>query len=363
MFRGVSSLHRFPTGNSQEDCYPKKKIPTVLQIVESGSTDYKEFSWVLMALVLGLCIVLWAASYFIDKYKNRHSVPQGAANASEARRERSRDKKYALDRIGEGTVYRFLLTSSYLGWIITLLTIFVQFFILVPFIMAADFDLLNDKSDVAYTWKCSRDNIVCEDKGDLNGLGWWIFAILMAAFLLGDIINGAMLIVFSAKAKHSFRRMVKYFASGVFLFSITLYVFYVSTIYNKVIAESNTAMIINSVAILFTMDVDEKLYMLIKDIGFVKDILTTEDEDMESNDDAQGTNMDDEANEDESRELIRTLREELEDTRRQDLGDRQQGLGDLESRMERMMENRIEDLRDMMIRPLAGSAHTSSDVV
>ena len=180
------------------------------------------------------------------------------------------DTKYAIETIGVGSVYSFLLGSNIGGWIIALATIGLQTFMLRPFILAADFDLSKDDSDLVYTWKCNRDSIICEDKNDLSPYGWVVFAVLMAAFLSKDVFSGAKMIVLAGKRRHSTQRRVKFFIGGTFLVSITVFILYVSAIYNKTIATSNTDLIINSVAILFIMEIDERVYELIENTYFVK---------------------------------------------------------------------------------------------
>ncbi|EJK50664.1 hypothetical protein THAOC_30297, partial [Thalassiosira oceanica] len=180
------------------------------------------------------------------------------------------DAKYAIETIGIGSVYSFLLSSNIGGWLIALVTIGLQTLMLWPFILAADFDLANDNSDLVYTWKCNRDSIICEDKNDLSPYGWIVFGVLVAAFLSKDVFSGAKMIVLAGKQRHSTQRRVKFFIGGTFLVSITLFILYVSTIYNKTIATSNTDLIINSVAILFIMEIDERVYELIENTNFVK---------------------------------------------------------------------------------------------
>eukprot|EP00985_Skeletonema_marinoi_P032157 scaffold39069_cov154-Skeletonema_marinoi.AAC.14 len=53
---------------------------------------------------------------------------------------------------------------------------------------------------------------------------------------------------------------IRYFIAGMGLFSITLFAFYVSIVYNKAIATSNTDIIVNSVIVLFIMEIDEYIF-------------------------------------------------------------------------------------------------------
>ena len=193
------------------------------------------------------------------------------------------DTKYAIETVGVGSVYSFLMSSSVGGWVIALVTIGLQTYMLWPFILAADFDLANDNSDLVYTWKCNRDSIICEDKNDLSTYGWAVFGVLMAAFLFKDIFSGAKMIVLAGKRRHSTRRRVKFFIGGTCLVSITLFILYVSAIYNKTIATSNTDLIINSVAILFIMEIDERVYELIENTHFVRMKIRKGIDDIDSN--------------------------------------------------------------------------------
>merc|ERR1712032_1169607 len=137
---------------------------------------------------------------------------------------------------------------------------------------------------MGYTWKCSRDSIICQDQESLDSYGWVIFAVLMAAYLLKDVISGAKMIVYSGKS-HPLRRRAKFFFGGVFLCSVTLFILYASAVYNSVIATSNTDMIVNSVAILFIMEVDERFYEILESTGQLSKfgkIYTGEDEKSEA---------------------------------------------------------------------------------
>ena len=101
-----------------------------------------------------------------------------------------RDDTYALEMIGNDSVYQFFLSKSWLGWAFALATMGVQIWMLFQFVKGAEFNLPDDNSDQVYTWVCPRDKAECENKADLDWQGWAVFVILMAAHLLKDIING-----------------------------------------------------------------------------------------------------------------------------------------------------------------------------
>mmetsp|Transcript_32680 Transcript_32680/g.74122 ORF Transcript_32680/g.74122 Transcript_32680/m.74122 type:complete len:250 (+) Transcript_32680:3-752(+) len=120
-------------------------------------------------------------------------------------------------------------------------------------------------------------------KNDLSKYMWVVFGVLMVAFLSKDVCSGAKMILLAGKQRLSTQRRVKFFIGGTFLVSITLFILYVSAIYNKTIATSNTDLIINSVAILFIMEIDERVYELIENTNFVKMRIRKGIDDIDSN--------------------------------------------------------------------------------
>ena len=144
--------------------------------------DFKVFTWIFCLLLFGPMIVIFAISYLVDRYNVARGtpglVPQAGADMSNS----SDTNQYALMTIGSGSNYSFLLGSSYVGGAIALVTIVVQFYILVPSILDADYDLSNDSSVLVSTWKCPRDSITRKDKSDINGWGWASFIVLMTFF-------------------------------------------------------------------------------------------------------------------------------------------------------------------------------------
>merc|ERR1712203_178586 len=93
-----------------------------------------------------MCLILVLASYMNDVAKHSKEY---AANEMRTRAERrtsfSRmksmfDKKYALEQMGEGSVYSFFVHQNVLGWFIGLLTCVAQIWMLYPFITDAEID-------------------------------------------------------------------------------------------------------------------------------------------------------------------------------------------------------------------------------
>ena len=177
-------------------------------------------------------------SYAYDKHRNTRDNSRYVRTAA-----RSRDDKYHLEQIGKGSVYQFFAGKSVSGWCIVLLTIGVQFWLLSFFVEGSEIDLSDDKVDVVYTWKCPRDYDECFSTKDLDAPGWIGFAVLVGAHVLADVINGGRMIVLSAKERHSFNFRARIFIGGTMLCSISLFTFFVSTIFNKAIATSKYCLI------------------------------------------------------------------------------------------------------------------------
>merc|ERR1712127_586813 len=173
-----------------------------------------------------------------------------------------RRKAYGLATIGKKSVYQFFLRANWLGWAFALAVMGAQLWALFVFVLGSEFDLQNENSDLVYTIKCTRDKDICVDKADLDLQGWFVFGILMAAHLLTDLIKGTKLIILSGQAnEHTTRcERMRYFFGGFTLLYITSFTLYVSVIYNRAIATSNTEIIINSVIILFITQLDEYFY-------------------------------------------------------------------------------------------------------
>mmetsp|Transcript_12360 Transcript_12360/g.18402 ORF Transcript_12360/g.18402 Transcript_12360/m.18402 type:complete len:192 (-) Transcript_12360:90-665(-) len=89
----------------------------------------------------------------------------------------------------------------------------------------------------------------------------------MFAKLGKDFISGCKLIYHSAKITHSFKSRIRYFVGGTCLCSITLFALYVSTVYNKAIATSNTQIILTAVVVLFVTEFDRWIFSILEAIN------------------------------------------------------------------------------------------------
>jgi len=252
--------------NADSDCYPTSPV-SLLEIDSFAFDTYESFSLLLVASTAALICLLASASYAINMHAHGQNIRSNrSTNASYRLRKEMKDDRLALNQIGEGSIYSFLLRKNVAGWAIALMTIGLQVWMLYPFIKASELDLSDDKSDVVYTWKCTRSAVeLCEDLGDLTWQGWFIFVALLACFLSTDLINSIKLIWLSGKAsRHTREKRFRFFLGGAFYCCITVYIMYVSVVYNKAIATSDTEIIYNVVIILFAMEVDEAVYSVLK---------------------------------------------------------------------------------------------------
>ncbi|KAL7549178.1 hypothetical protein ACHAWF_012449, partial [Thalassiosira exigua] len=218
-----------------------------------GFKSYLQLTEFFFACLAGTSCVIALAAYGANKYTNRRYNRSRSFVHRESHEMSTRDEEYALDTLGEGSLYQFFLGTSLWGWLIVLATMGVQMWLLFVFVEGAEIDVTDDKVDFVYSYQCPRDGVQ----------GWISFGILMAAHLSKDIISGIKLLLFSRKQRHTHNKRARLFVSGLLLFLITAFTLYVSTLYNMAIATSNTQMIVNSVIILFIMDVDELIYEIL----------------------------------------------------------------------------------------------------
>ena len=139
------------------------------------------------------------------------------------------DDKYALSKIGKDSVYSYIVTEKRPGWLLAFATITIQAFILAVFVKASEaYNLENNDIDIEFTWKCPPDIHTCDNRAGWTETGWFLFCVLMIAFLAKDIINGLKLLHHSSKVRHSLGSRIRYFIGGTSLCCITAFAFYVS---------------------------------------------------------------------------------------------------------------------------------------
>jgi hypothetical protein len=199
-------------------------------IQQSEYLNYEQTSGIVIGGIIGVSCALALVSFAYDNYNTDGvNFHQPLSN---------RDEKYRLELIGKDSVYKFFVGKSYCGLLIVVVTTAAGFWLLFIFVEGSEMDLSNDKVDFVYTWKCTRDSEKCFSTKDLNWEGWLGFAVLVGAHLLKDVINGLRMIILSAKQRYNHDDRLRFFVGGTILTTITLFTFYVSTIYNKAIATS-----------------------------------------------------------------------------------------------------------------------------
>ena len=188
-------------------------------------------------------------------------------------RKANADDKYALTQLGEGSVYSFFCTNHVLAWSIACSTTAIQAWmvsitacvstslVFLPLscllslwcsssfhsswpqvrmshfyscvacslisknphrcFLCQEFDLSREV-DLEYTWKCIPSGDVCTNTNDVTVNGWVTFVVLMAIFLLKDLVCGLKLIILAGKKRHPFSVRARFFCSGVICCCITV---------------------------------------------------------------------------------------------------------------------------------------------
>ena len=213
---------------------------TETRINKLGLT-YTSFAYVLLFGIALFSCVVNLFLYFFDKYKNR-----GNTVTMSMQDRLKEDYKYTLNSIGKESVYSYFVTGSRVGWIVAFTTLLIQFFSLIFFVIVSDTNFRDEnlQPQLQFTWRCPRDSDECINISGITLAGWFIFAILVTANLAKDLIGGSKLIYHSSKVRHSLGSRIRYFISGMSLFSITFYALYVSIcngIYHNIIILSTLA--------------------------------------------------------------------------------------------------------------------------
>jgi len=203
--------------------------------------------------VVGYIVAVIAGAYVYEYFKPPAIYPTTV-----------QDKKYARDSIGRDSVYQYILSKSKYGQVFALVVVACQVWSLSIFVMVANKDFDDDRSDYVYSWKCQKDSLDCRDDNDYSWKGWTLFVFLMAAHLLKDLINGLKLLILCGQRRHAIHARIFYFTGGVFLTSISLYTIFASTMYNKAIGRSDSGLLANAVIIMFVVDVDEYFFQAVQ---------------------------------------------------------------------------------------------------
>eukprot|EP00984_Skeletonema_dohrnii_P028680 scaffold18734_cov115-Skeletonema_dohrnii-CCMP3373.AAC.8 len=191
------------------------------KIAKAFGMNYGEFGAVFIASFIIFCCVVALSLYLYHCNKRK--------NPTSRERRQDEDDTYALSRIGKESVYSYFVTDKPIGWLAAFATLGIQVGILAFFVIASEAnDLQDEKIDIIFTWKCPRDSDVCKHRADWTNAGWFIFGVLMTAFLAKDMINGCKLIYHSSKVRHTFGSRIRYLIAGTSLCSITVFALNVS---------------------------------------------------------------------------------------------------------------------------------------
>mmetsp|Transcript_12867 Transcript_12867/g.18746 ORF Transcript_12867/g.18746 Transcript_12867/m.18746 type:complete len:312 (+) Transcript_12867:1-936(+) len=163
----------------------------------------------------------------------------------------------ALELSGSASVYHFVICDTIMGWLVVLTTLSFQITIFYAYLKTSSFED-KETSDWVYAKRCPPNGLECEDDDDTTTLGWISLFLVMLTYLMTDIVKGSKLI-FRAGILSSLRL----FVAGIILLIITVLAILSSYFYNRATALSNTEIILNSVILLFTTDIDEWVHRLL----------------------------------------------------------------------------------------------------
>ena len=152
--------------------------------------------------------------------------------------------------------FMFLDSSQVAAHSIHIIITIFQIWMFSTFILASDPN--NPRSDWEYTIECKDNSLMCQEESHLTS--GWVKSISLILIHLGiDIINGLLQI---RKAIELFD--IKLLIGGFRVVSLALLALTTSILYNMVIADSETYMVVNSVILLFINDLDEKAMEVMK---------------------------------------------------------------------------------------------------
>ena len=134
-----------PAGNSKSECHDTKP-DRIQELNRKGFGSYAQFAWVFFLILLGSAILIIILSYIYDLRQERSS-------GRSLRRESAigRDNKYAINTIGEDSVYQYFLGKNVLGWLFASAIVTIQIVALLIFVNAAMKDFTDDVSDFIYS--------------------------------------------------------------------------------------------------------------------------------------------------------------------------------------------------------------------
>jgi len=130
-------------------------------------------------------------------------------------------------------------------------------------------DTTSEYTDMDYSMSCSKNSLYCEDTESRSSFGYSIFALILTAWLLKDIVGAWKLFLLSL-----WQRKIDFFFASSVITVVTLFSSLTSIYYNMAIAKKDTDIITNAVILLFVNEIDERLYQLTEacDIEWIKEV-------------------------------------------------------------------------------------------
>lgn len=104
----------------------------------------------------------------------------------------------------------------YVGWWLALGTACAQLTTLLLFISSAD--PFHEESDVQYTMICSEFSLECEEGKSQDSFGYLVFALVLTAWLLKDIVGSLKLFVLAV-----FKKNIDFFFASIIIFIVTAF--------------------------------------------------------------------------------------------------------------------------------------------
>lgn len=109
---------------------------------------------------------------------------------------------------------------------------------------------------------CLSTSLECTDSNQITYYGYAIFSTVLAVWLLRDVVSCIKLLLLALEKKN-----IDFLFTSGFVFVITVLSAWTSIYYNSAIATKNTELIVNTVILLFVVELDEKLYELAETIN------------------------------------------------------------------------------------------------
>jgi len=160
----------------------------------------------------------------------------------------------------EKSVCKFFLVSDWKAWLVAIVTVALQIYLLQVFIRASDFT--HDMNDWEYSMSCQNDEELCDDVRFISIWCWIIFGMIICSFLFKDIADGLLLmyenITTTGKLKDLF--------AGIVVLYITSVLAVASTLYNYSTSVSETDLLKDAAVLLFLSFIDEKFFDIVEHV-------------------------------------------------------------------------------------------------